>query len=207
VNVTGSRRQGGSALLLAIFLIAVLGAGTAALAPLAAIERLLVTAGREAAACRYAAAAVAAYAAGGLQRRADWTGVLAGDDVVALGAGNRRPVIGGSRLEDLDAIGRRLPGMERGNWGPDAPVWSLFAWGFARDLAPDALVTGIHVAAWVADDERDGDRDSGRDTNGTLHIAAQAFGGIRGTCRVMLTVRRERPWPAALRLLDWREGG
>lgn len=196
----------GSALLLAMFLLAVLGAGVAALAPVALTERLLASVARETAECRFAAGAAAAYAMAELQARGDWSGVLDGTDAAGFVDATRQPTVGGSRREDLDEITAGLSASRLGDWGPDHPRWTLFAWGPARGLAPAALTTRVYVAAWLADDEGDGDHDPSRDTNGRLTIAARAFGPVRGTCTVVAAVKRERPWPAALRVMDWRVG-
>ena len=194
-------------MLLAMFLLAVLVAGVAALAPVASTERLLAAVARESAECRYAAAAMAGYVVSQLQMRADWAGVLDGSDVAAVADFTRQPVIGGSRIEDLDALASGLSAIRRGDWGGDDPAWTLFAWGPARSLVPGVLDGGIYVSAWVADDEGDGDRNPRRDANGRLMLTARAFGPVRGTCTVLAVVKRERPFPAALRLMDWRVPG
>jgi hypothetical protein len=116
----------------------------------------------------------------------------------------RRPTLGGSRSIDLVARGATLAGSEPGNWGPDAPSWTLLAWGPARALAPDAVNSPVYVAVWAADDERDGDGDPRRDANGRIMLRGEAFGPVRGSRGVLAIVARGAPAPAALRLVDWR---
>jgi hypothetical protein len=197
---TGSEE--GTALLLALTMLTAIGAGTAMLVPLAITERRLSAAAREGAECRYAAEGLLVYVMAELQRRPAWDTILDGSAAVVFAESTRRPRIGG-RAVDLDAIGAALPGFEPGGWGPDAPRWVLVAWGPARALDP-RLSSPIHVAAWAADDEGDGDGDSRRDANGRLLLHAEAFGPMHGRRAVRALVARRLPAPAPLRVLDWR---
>jgi hypothetical protein len=190
----------------ALLLVAVLALGAATLAPVAATERLLTAVAVETAECRYAAEAVAGYAIATLQTLDDWTGVLAGVARPELADTTRTPAVAGSRRLDLDAIGALLPPVGPGQWGADEPQWVLYAWGPARALAPGATETGIYVAVWAADDEGDGDRDPSRDANGRLELRAEAFGPVRGRRSVRVSVVREAPAPAALRVVGWASG-
>jgi hypothetical protein len=212
--MTGARRvadrrpcgasQSGSAVLLALIVVVALGAGTAALLPLAWSETLLCAAMREAGDCRFAAEAIVMLAITELQVRDSWDAVLSGRMHAGFAGGGRTVTIGGSRRLDLDAIGAGLAGSEPGRWGPDEPRWQLFAWGRAGDLAPGVLNSGVYVAVWAADDERDGDGDAARDANGRVMLRGEAFGAARGRCGVLAIVGREVAAPTPLRLIDWR---
>lgn len=193
--------QEGAALLLAIVLLLVFGTVIATLLPLAVTERRLAVAAREAAECRAAAAAAVAYAAADLQATSDWDAVLSGSASAGLATGARRLVLG-DRLLDLDARAATFPQLEPGHWGANTPRWVPYAWGPAADLAPGALVSPATIAVWVADDERDGDGDPRRDSNGRLRLRGEAFGPVHGNRAVVATIVRERPSPAPLRVTD-----
>jgi hypothetical protein len=181
-----------------------LAAAAASLVSLATTERLLAAVGREAVESRYGAEAIAGYALGELRLRASWTTALDGSAPAALTDTTRTPVVGGARRLDLEALGRAFGPVEPGAWGADQPAWRLFAWGPASRLAPGLLASPVYVAAWVADDERDGDRNPGVDSNGRLLLRAEAFGPVRGRRGLVIVIVRAAAAPAALKLLDWR---
>jgi hypothetical protein len=195
--------QRGTALVLAMLLVAMLTAVTAALVPLATTERTLVAAAVESTDYRYAAESAMAYAIANLQERADWSSALDGSAIAPFSDTTRTPNVGG-RLLNLDSIGATLPTVEPGSWGADRPRWTLFAWGPARGLSPGSVSSLAYLAVWVADDERDGDGNARRDANGRLTVRADAFGPVRGRRSVVVAVARQLPAPAALRILDWR---
>ena len=199
----GTALQRGAALVLALICLAALGAGVGVLVPLAVTERVLSTAAREAAECRYAAEAAVVRAMTELRLRPSWDDALSGAEPSAVADTTRRPTVGGSRIIDLEATGSALPDWEPGAWGADEPAWQLFAWGPAPAFA-DGVTAPVYVAVWAADDERDGDGDPQRDTNGTVHLRADAFGAVRGRRAVAISISRRQPAPAPLRILDWR---
>ena len=200
----GRTSQCGAALLLALLLIAFLGAATAALAPLAAVERAMSAAAREAAECRYAAQAIVVYAITELQVRDSWDSALDGTHPSAVVDTTRVPTLAGPRQLDLEGLGASIPPPTPGAWGADRPVWTLFAWGPARALARGMLDSSVYVAVWAADDEGDGDGNPFRDSNGRVMLRGEAFGPLRGRRSVLAVVGRAAPAPASLRLLDWR---
>jgi hypothetical protein len=104
---------------------------------------------------------------------------------------------------DLRALAAGFGPSEPGSWGADRPVWRLRGWGAARALAP--VASAVHVAWWVADDERDGDGDPSRDSNGRILLRAEAFGPVNGHRAVLVLLSRVVSAPAALTVLDWRE--
>jgi hypothetical protein len=201
-----SRRsaQQGAALLLSLMLVLAMGVAVAALVPLATTERLLARVAREAAVCRYAAEAIAWYAVAELQAAGDWNTVLNGSRPPSFSDVTRVPTLAGGLRVDLDGFGAAFPATEPGAWGANRPRWRLLAWGPARNLARGVIVPEVYVAVWVADDERDGDGDPERDTNGRVHVRGEAFGPVRGRRSTLLTVERQAPAPAALRLVDWQ---
>jgi hypothetical protein len=201
-STLAGRAERGTAILLALIVTAVLGTGTAFLVPLVTAERALTAAAQDAAQCRYAADGLLEYVVATLQQRSSWAGILDGSAPSALAGDTRQARISGGSL-DLDLIGAGLAGFEPGDWGGDRPRWTLVAWGRADALDP-RLSGAIHVAAWVADDERDGDGDPVRDTNGRLLVHAEAFGAHRGRRSSRALVARRLAAPAPLRILDWR---
>jgi hypothetical protein len=71
-------------------------------------------------------------------------------------------------------------------WGPNNPVWRLFAYGPMKDLLSNAAIieNSSYLAVWIADDPADGDNNPAADTNGVLTLLAQAI-GIHGTIRAV----------------------
>lgn len=207
MTASGPRRrrhgQRGMALVTSVITILILVATVAALVPLAVSERLLTTVSRESAECRYAAEAILAHAISELQARDDWSAALSGAEPAAFVDVDRTPWLTRARQIDLDAVTSSLPLAEPGNWGSDRPRWQLFAWGPARRLAPGVVSSPLYVAAWVADDGRDGDGRPDRDANGRLSLHGVAFGPLGGRRAVVAAVVREAPAPAALRVPDW----
>jgi hypothetical protein len=183
-------------------MVSVLGTGAAVLVPLAITEQVLAAAARDALECAYAADSLLVYAMTDLQRRPTWDGVLDGSAPSGLTDTTRAPRVHGAPI-DLDVVGAALPGFEPGAWGPNAPRWVLFAWGRARAIDP-RLPADVYVAAWAADDERDGDGDSRRDANARVLLHTEAFGPARGRRAARVLIARRLPAPAPLRVLDWR---
>lgn len=71
-------------------------------------------------------------------------------------------------------------------WGPNNPVWRLFAYGAMKDLLSNAAIieNSSYLAVWIADDPADGDNNPSADSNGVLTLLAQAI-GIHGTIRAV----------------------
>jgi len=197
-------QQRGTVLLLVLLVVASLASTVAGLALLADTERTLTAVSRESAEYRYAAEGIAAFAVGDLAQRPDWSLVLSGGVVSALADATRGPTLSRSVRLDFDRRGAGFGSVEPGVWGPDEPRWVLYAWGPAGRLTPALEGTRTYVAAWVADDERDGDHDPQVDLNGRLWVRAEAFGPVRGQRTVIVQVERVAPAPRPLRVLDWR---
>ena len=65
-----------------------------------------------------------------------------------------------------------------GVFGPDAPVWRLFAHAsFSAVLPPGTVAPPAYLLVWVADDGWDGDGDVSGDANGRVMLHAEAYGG------------------------------
>jgi len=76
-------------------------------------------------------------------------------------------------------------------WGPNNPVWRLYAWGRVTNLLPtDTIDSYMYIAVWVADDPSEIDGNPLADTNGVLTLHSEAY-GMGGTRKVIeITVAR-----------------
>jgi hypothetical protein len=166
------------------------------------------------ASANYAASREAIYAADGalhiaaheLQAPADWNTLLAGGVLSAFVDG---PPTGARQLGDGNTIDlvqvTQAANDEPRPWGPNNPVWRLFAYGW---LGPTT-----YVMAWVADDssENDGDAsiDGGGGANpgaGILALRAEAF-GAGGAHKVLEATARREPQGegSVVRFVSWQE--
>jgi hypothetical protein len=80
-------------------------------------------------------------------------------------------------------------------WGPNSPVWRLYACLPGSDAARAAT-----VAIWLADDPSEADGDPFLDTNRRVTLRSEAFGPAGAHVGVEATVERG----AELRILSWR---
>lgn len=194
----------GAILVVVLLALSAVGATLASLLSLATTERLLGSVEREAVEYRYAAEAIAGFAVGDLSRRDDWSTALSAGVPSSFADSTRAPVLSGGRRLDLIARAAAFGPVEPGAWGADEPQWVLYAWGWAGSLSPALRGSRIYVTAWLADDERDGDRNASRDSNGRIWVRGEAFGPVRGQRTVIIHALRLAPAPAALQILDWR---
>jgi hypothetical protein len=165
-------------------------------------------------AANYAASREAMYAADGALEIAarellavgDWNALLSGGVLSAFvdgsPAGSRQ--LGDGTSVDLGQA-TSLANSEPRPWGPNNPVWRLYAFGW---LGPRT-----YVIVWAGDDpaEDDGDplRDGGGVGNpgaGILALRAEAF-GVGGAHKVLeATVRREQSDAGSnIHVLSWQE--
>lgn len=98
-------------------------------------------------------------------------------------------------------------------WGANNPRWTLFAYGWLRDMLPpgsiDAIDSPFYVVLMAGDDPAENDNDPTRDGHdaanpgsGVVALRAEAF-GPRGVHKaVELTVARDGE---AIRVLTWHE--
>jgi hypothetical protein len=85
----------------------------------------------------------------------------------------------------------------------DSPQWRLFAHAPIQDLVPaPAAGAPLYLLAWVSDDGADGDGDPSRDSNGRVHVHAEALGGSGARRAVEAAV--ERSGDGVIRMINWR---
>lgn len=180
-----------------------------------ATSLIVVTNTEQRAAANYAASREAMYAADGALQIAtrellpvgDWTALLATGALSVFVDGapaGVRQLGDGSTLDLLAATD--LANSEARPWGPNNPVWRLFAFGW---LGPRT-----YVVAWIGDDsaETDGDplTDGGGAGNpgaGVLAVRAEAF-GVGGAHKVLeATVRRQvdADGISVMQVVSWQE--
>jgi len=94
-------------------------------------------------------------------------------------------------------------------WGANNPHWTLFAYGWLRDLLPAGAVDpGHYVVVMTGDDPAETDNDPGRDAPsgsagaGVVFLRAEAFG--RGSAHKVVELTAMRG-DGAMRVLSWRE--
>jgi hypothetical protein len=105
-------------------------------------------------------------------------------------------------------------GATCGPWGPNNPVWQLFAYGPLADMSPTrAINSGVYVVVWVADDATendaqplvDGDTTAGPNPGeGLLQVLAHAYGPGSARRAIEGTLRRANP---RVHVLSWRAAG
>jgi hypothetical protein len=73
-------------------------------------------------------------------------------------------------------------------WGPDNPVWQVYAYGPLSSMLPDGVDSPVYVVVFVADDPSETDGNPSVDSNGVLTLHAEAFGagGSRKVIEVTL---------------------
>jgi hypothetical protein len=129
-----------------------------------------------------------------LARASDWSAVLSGAEPSSFVGATERPSVAGWGVLDLAQRTTELQADVGRRWGPDAPRWRLYAHGSAADLLPGSpdAARPFYAAAWVADDEVDGDGRGGVDRNGVVMVRAEVVGpyGVRQVW--LATVRRVR---------------
>jgi hypothetical protein len=198
--------QGGVALVAALMLVMLVTTLIGALVPVMVVERGVAASLRDGLEAAFLAEAGLELAQADLQRRTDWSAVLAGAAGGAWTDSTVAPRLFDGRRLDLSAETARLQAetAAASRWLADTPQWRLFVWGPAASLDPALVPSRVHVAVWVADDERDGDGDPTRDTNGRLLLASRAFGPRGVERRAEAAVTRVQAAPAPLRRDDWR---
>jgi hypothetical protein len=155
------------------------------------------------------AAAAAALEVGGaeLRRLADWNLALGGTVRSGFVDTTTSPTIGGRRVDLALETAALQAGSGGATWGPDAPVWVLYAYGPASALGAGAPSdSGLYLLVWVADDGGDGDANPRTDANAIVQVWAEARGSSGLRRRVRGVFERTEPAPAALRRLAWRYG-
>jgi hypothetical protein len=211
--------------LLSMLLMSALGA---ALVLTASSETTIAANFRDGQQGLYAADAALERALDDLASIADWDGALRGEARSGFVDGppsGVRMVAGGTQL-DLAAVAnmancRRPDTCSAASlvaltaarpWGPNNPVWRLFAYGPLVALLPSpAVESPFYGVVMVADDpaENDGDPlDDGESTDNpgarTLWVRAESFGPRAAHYTIKATVARSGTIPPAIRVLAWR---
>ncbi len=164
------------------------------------------------AAANYASSREAMYAAdGGLEIAArellavsDWNALLSSGVLSVFVDG---PPSGARQLGDGSSVdlgnATAIANDEPRPWGPNNPVWRLFAFGW--------LGSRMYVVVWAGDDfaENDGDpsTDGGGVSNpgaGILALRAEAF-GVGGAHKVLEATVQRDPSESIVRMLSWQE--
>jgi hypothetical protein len=231
--VTRAADTRGTATLLAIAAMLLVGVLGAALILVSSTEIIIAASFRAGIEARDAAASMMARSLDDMAVAADWAGPIAGTVVSSLtdGVAGVRVLADGSTVDlsqvlnladcalttactaaDLAAVTRDRP------WGANNPSWRLFAYGPLSAVLPSATVVGspYYVVLFVADDPSGSHRGAVGDWEG-LALRAEAFGPRAAHAVVEAIVRRiVNPGdgdteynsglePPLMTLLSWRE--
>ncbi len=123
-----------------------------------------------------------------------WNDILTGTLTSGFVDGTMTPTMpgGGAQIDLTTATAQLQSETDAANlWGPNNPVWRLYAWGPVTGLLPgDSIDSWMYVAVWIGDDPSEIDGDPTSDTNGVLTLHSEAY-GPGGTNKVVLvTVAR-----------------
>ncbi|HSK08581.1 MAG TPA: pilus assembly PilX N-terminal domain-containing protein [Vicinamibacterales bacterium] len=75
-------------------------------------------------------------------------------------------------------------------WGPNNPVWQVYAYGPMSSMLPEGVPTGAFVMVLVGDDPSEDDSNPSIDSNGVLTLHAEAWGSGGARKVVEVTVAR-----------------
>jgi hypothetical protein len=76
-------------------------------------------------------------------------------------------------------------------WGPNNPVWHLFAYGPLSNIGGTAVSKSpMYMAVWIADDPAETDGDPSADANGVITVLAQAIGPAGAIRTIEATVSK-----------------
>ncbi len=207
-----ARRAGerGVALVTTLLLTGLVTALGVAVAMLTTVETWLSAGFRTSQELSYAADAAIGRTHVDLASTADWSDVLRPAAPVAspFNDGLAAVAMIDGTVVDLAAETRALQDETDGRCGsraavPDCPEWRLFAHAPLKDLIPGGTVSSpLYVAAWVADDPFDNDRDPAVDANRRLLVRAKAFGpqGARRSAEAVFA----RVAPGVIHMAAWR---
>lgn len=185
-----TRADAGSAVLLAMVVMACMLAAGAGLLSLSATDRAMSANFRDGARIASAADAMASYAVGALGLSGAWAAALQPAGQAAFTESSLLVGTSWGSVLSLPAETADLQQRTNDRWtnGPDTPVWHLFAWGPLHALIPVERAAGSpYVLAWVADNPRDGDGDPAADRDGVLVLRAQArLGALTNTVELFI---------------------
>lgn len=211
------RDESGTALLLALALMAILGVLASVVALTAQTETLVAGRFQQGRALMYAADGAFAHALADLAV-SDWSAALAGAPSsfahgdpravhTAHGIGPFTLCCGDGTL--TQAVEHAANGSR--NWGADTPQWRLYAWGpVASWLGGDRIRVPFYSGVWIADDPSDNDGDPVTDTNHAIALFAAALGPAGGRRALRALVARPEnetgiPLPRGIRIVSWHE--
>ena len=213
MNSTGpSHSERGAALLLALITAALIAAIAASLIVSTSTDLMITGSYRSSAEAMYGVEAGMERAIGELAAVPDWSVVLSappssvvasfddGSASVAAPDGRRLsvPALTAARQAASDSV------YGPAEFGPDGPVWRLFAHADLQRVLPPGLISPPgYILVWVADDGGDGDGDPSKDSNGQLLMYGDAY-GVSGSRRA-LEVAIGRAAPTAIRVLSWKD--
>jgi hypothetical protein len=141
-----------------------------------------------------------------LSALAQWDAAVSGAACSAFADGTPRPTLPSGDMLDLTAITAELQSEANasGTFGPNTPVWRLFAWGtFASLTSSSAFEAPEYVAVWLADDPTESDGNPNVDSNGIVSIHSEAWGP--GGARRVVEATVSRAVPAGVRVISLRE--
>ncbi|HZP47279.1 MAG TPA: hypothetical protein VFB07_02010 [Vicinamibacterales bacterium] len=202
----------GTALIVTVLLLTLVGALAAALALTTASEAILAGDFGRAQEARYAAEAALERATSDLSALADWNAALGGLALspFADGPPNGVRTLDGGVVVDVAAAANAancgktttcsaadLTANATGQrpWGADNPVWRPFAYGPLAAMVPGGVVhSAFYVIVFVGDDPAEIDGNPLVDANGAVALRAEAF-GPRGAHKAIVAVveRANRP--------------
>jgi hypothetical protein len=127
-----------------------------------------------------------------LARAEDWNAVLSGAARSSFVGASDRPYVAGWGIVDLARRTTELQAQVGTRWGPDAPRWRLYSHGRGSDLLPGSPdpARAYYTAAWVADDQGDGDGRGEVDANGVVMVRGEAIGPYGSRQVWVATIRR-----------------
>jgi hypothetical protein len=197
-------RESGSAVIVALFAAVLLAALGTGLCLLSLTETQVAVNFRTAGETFYAADAGIALALGSLGTLPRWTDALTGSAVSDFHDVTRRVTLATGEVIDLDAVTTELQAESdaAGVWGPNNPVWQLFAWGQLPQVASSQVDSPAYLAVWVGDDASETDGNPASDSNDCVRLHAEAYASAQSRRIVEVTVARAA---GGVRVLAWRE--
>ena len=194
----------GVALILALVIAGLLAALGLSLLVMSDVERRMSSNAASSAEALAAAHAAVARVLVDLRLAGDWTPFLNGSQSSAFAVSGTQVTLPFGGTLDLAVVTADLQAQSPGGFGPNTPVWRLFAWGPLSQLgAPGVIESLQYLIVWIADDVADGDDDPAADSNGIITVRGEAR-GPGGAGRVVEATVARAP-PGVVRVISWRE--
>jgi hypothetical protein len=205
------RRDDGAAVIIALLTTMLLAGVGAMLITIATTETLISGSLRHSEEAAYAAESAFDRALHDLDTVPDWSVVLLAPPAnlqASFSDGQENALAPDGRTLNLQqlTLKRQAASLQSSGptvFGPDAPIWRLFAHAqFSSTLPPGNAAPAAYLVVWLADDGWDGDGEVSADSNGRLLVHAEAF-GAHGAHRIVSGVI-ERDADGVLRVLTRR---